>query len=268
MAFVGVEFANDLDEQESGAIALVHCTWLTPRKKEVWWPPYKTSARFKKALSVGEEPKEDAWKLCYVQRIFFSYDDLDKANKKLKKCEEFSDVQSSALEDINQIKKRQRKRNSKYERTSSESESNEDDIFHPPPKISKTLHNKSSNKSVTPQFTSSNIIQKDCLSQQVTHSNSVVSTCSTSTKTSDATDSSRQTVLPLDQTVTPALSPITVPRNIKTLSQSSNSSHNYQSSSSYKGSHSHTFAGMYLNRSIKLKNIFFFYITDIYITLL
>ncbi|KYQ60016.1 hypothetical protein ALC60_00941 [Trachymyrmex zeteki] len=71
MAFIGVEFVSD-EKLDSGAIALVHLTWLTPRKKEVWWPPYKTSSRFKKALSVGEEPREDTWTLCQVDRILFS----------------------------------------------------------------------------------------------------------------------------------------------------------------------------------------------------
>jgi len=77
MAFVGIEFAtDDSAEQVSGAIALIHYTWLTPKKKEVWWPPYKTSVRFKKALLIGEEPKEDTWTLCQVERIFFSYGKL------------------------------------------------------------------------------------------------------------------------------------------------------------------------------------------------
>jgi len=34
MAFIGVEFIND-DGKALRAIALVHCTWLTSRKKEV-----------------------------------------------------------------------------------------------------------------------------------------------------------------------------------------------------------------------------------------
>lgn len=55
MTFVGVEFASDIVEEAS--IALVHCSWFTPRKKEVWWPPYKTGAQFKKALFLKEKPK-------------------------------------------------------------------------------------------------------------------------------------------------------------------------------------------------------------------
>lgn len=147
------------------------------------------------------------------------------------------------------------------------------------------------NKSVKPQFTSSNFAEKgknekkflsikhhifvilvlmfsfesvivDCLSQQVTHSDPVISTFSTSTKTSGPVGSSHQTILPLYQTEIPLSSP-TVPTNIKTQSESLNSSFNNQLNSSYERSHSYTFAGMYL-RSIKLKTFISFYITDIF----
>lgn len=71
MTFIGIEFYADVSA-DSGAIALVHHTWFTPLKNEVWWPSYKTSSRYKKALSFGEEPKEETWKLCPLKRIFFS----------------------------------------------------------------------------------------------------------------------------------------------------------------------------------------------------
>ncbi|KAF2895590.1 hypothetical protein ILUMI_10585 [Ignelater luminosus] len=45
--FVGVEF-------EDGAVALVNATWLTPRKKEIQWPPYKTQFEYNKALLKAE----------------------------------------------------------------------------------------------------------------------------------------------------------------------------------------------------------------------
>lgn len=89
MAFVGVEFVSD-NAEETDIIALVHQSWVTPLKKQVWWPPYKTSAQFKKALFIGEEVKKDIWTLYNIKRTFFAYDDLNKANKKLKECEEFS----------------------------------------------------------------------------------------------------------------------------------------------------------------------------------
>ncbi|XP_025269672.1 uncharacterized protein LOC105257319 [Camponotus floridanus] len=129
MTFIGVEFiTSDLDE---ASIALVHRSWLTPRKKEVWWPPYKTGAQFKKALILEEKPKDETWTL---------YDEYQKANKKLKKCEEFSDVQSSTVEDKEQSKKRQPKRNSKYISTSEEEDDENDHSLHRPPKISTFAH--------------------------------------------------------------------------------------------------------------------------------
>lgn len=66
-----VEFVSDGDE-EAGIIALVHQPWLTPLKNQVWWPPYKTSAQFKKALFIEEEVKKDTWTLYNVKRVFFA----------------------------------------------------------------------------------------------------------------------------------------------------------------------------------------------------
>lgn len=63
-------------------------------------------------------------------------DEYQKANKKLKKCEEFSDVQSSTVKDKEQPKKRQPKRNSKYISTSEEEDDENDHSLHRPSKIS------------------------------------------------------------------------------------------------------------------------------------
>jgi len=65
MAYVGVEFVDN------GGIGLVHCSWLTPLKKEAFWPPYKTSNLFNKALSTPEEPDQSNWKLYPLKRLFF-----------------------------------------------------------------------------------------------------------------------------------------------------------------------------------------------------
>lgn len=71
MSFVGIEFINTGYEKE-GTIALIHRSWFTPRKSQVWWPPYKTSTQFKKALFVKEQVNENTWALYDVKRIFFS----------------------------------------------------------------------------------------------------------------------------------------------------------------------------------------------------
>lgn len=66
MTYVGVEFDND------GGLALIHSAWLTPLKRNVFWPPSSTQTSFKKLLRSGKEPPEDgSWKLHKVQRLFF-----------------------------------------------------------------------------------------------------------------------------------------------------------------------------------------------------
>lgn len=75
-------------------------------------------------------------KLEFNNVIFVNYiDEYQKANKKLKKCEEFSDIQSSTVEDKEQPKKRQPKRNSKYISTSEEEDDENDHSLRRPPKI-------------------------------------------------------------------------------------------------------------------------------------
>lgn len=65
MAYVGVEFT------ENGSVGLVHCSWLTPLKQEVFWPPYKTTNLFNKALANAEAPNQATWKLFNIKRSFF-----------------------------------------------------------------------------------------------------------------------------------------------------------------------------------------------------
>jgi len=65
MSYVGVEFL------ENGAMGLVHASWLSPLKREVFWPPYKSSKSFNKALMIAEEPNQSTWKLEPIKRSFF-----------------------------------------------------------------------------------------------------------------------------------------------------------------------------------------------------
>lgn len=68
MAFIGAEF----EEKDGGGVELIHSNWCTPRKKEVFWPPYKTKSQFQAALKKGVNPDENDWKLYSINRIFFS----------------------------------------------------------------------------------------------------------------------------------------------------------------------------------------------------
>lgn len=66
MSFVGVEFAT-----EDEGVALVHERWFTPKKQEIFWPPYKQQSKFVRALKTGEFPDTNTWKLYSISRCFF-----------------------------------------------------------------------------------------------------------------------------------------------------------------------------------------------------
>ncbi|XP_031335035.1 uncharacterized protein LOC116164914 [Photinus pyralis] len=98
MPFIGVQF------EEGETIAIVNKSWLTPRKQEVFWPPYRTQEQYYRSLKNHEAPSETTWKLYKVSRIFFEEDDYEKALQKIKLTEVTSDVQTD-----NETAKRKRK---------------------------------------------------------------------------------------------------------------------------------------------------------------
>lgn len=67
MSFTGVEFSAE----SGGGVALVCSHWLTPRKKECFWPPVKTNLHYDKCLTKCATPNENYWKLYSVSRCFF-----------------------------------------------------------------------------------------------------------------------------------------------------------------------------------------------------
>lgn len=66
--FVGIEC---LEKNGENKLALVNKKWLTPKKSEVFWPPYKTQEKHDKALKKSEELNEDSSTLYTVIRCFF-----------------------------------------------------------------------------------------------------------------------------------------------------------------------------------------------------
>ncbi|CAH1102781.1 unnamed protein product [Psylliodes chrysocephalus] len=125
----------EFKEKDGGGLAVVSDTWLTPRKKQVYWPPYKDNGQFRKALTKGEEVNSETWKLYDIHRTFYECDDYAKACIKLKKAQVTSDIQSDENEEV--IQKRRR-----IPRKLSYSDSEEEDsckLPRPPPiKLGKT----------------------------------------------------------------------------------------------------------------------------------
>lgn len=62
--FKVVEF--DGDGGEDGELGVVREEWLTPRKTNCLWPPYKTANNFNKCLNNREPPNKITWTLCPV----------------------------------------------------------------------------------------------------------------------------------------------------------------------------------------------------------
>ncbi|KAJ8942087.1 hypothetical protein NQ314_010160, partial [Rhamnusium bicolor] len=121
-----VEFCNEA----GGGLAIVHTNWLTPRKQEVFWPPYKDNSLFTKALKTGERTNEK-WKLYEIVRNFYKTDDLEKAKRKLKLAEDTSDLNTETDENEFQPRKRLRKPT----KISSSEDEEENSNFQRPPKL-------------------------------------------------------------------------------------------------------------------------------------
>lgn len=61
----------EFDESEGGGLAIVRQSWITPRKKEVFWPPYKQTQLYTKVLKQDEPVNYDTWKCCKIKRFFY-----------------------------------------------------------------------------------------------------------------------------------------------------------------------------------------------------
>ncbi|KAF5307562.1 hypothetical protein FQR65_LT18391 [Abscondita terminalis] len=110
MAFVIVEFSKE----SGGGVSIVHTSWLTPRKKELLWPPFKQQSAFDKAVQKGAKPDE-SWILYPITRCFYEtaftvvlVDDYLKSREKLKASQDQSDIQSGVDEDNQPILKKRR----------------------------------------------------------------------------------------------------------------------------------------------------------------
>ncbi|XP_054723471.1 uncharacterized protein LOC129233476 [Uloborus diversus] len=97
-----VEFDGD------GGVGIVREEWLTPRKKETFWPPFKISSQYNKCLVDGTKP-ENTWVLCKITRKFYVTDDIQKARQKAKEAEDESDVRTDYEEGIVKRKRKQKK---------------------------------------------------------------------------------------------------------------------------------------------------------------
>ncbi|KAK4872857.1 hypothetical protein RN001_014886 [Aquatica leii] len=190
MAFVGIEFS---EESGAGVFELVHSSWLTPKKQEVWWPPLKHREAFDKALRKGDLPEEETWSIYKIKRCFFKEDDFFKVKEKCKKCEFTSDIQSEQEE--LEVEKKKRRLNAKRNFSSSDEEDCRNSSKLPmPPRIrdvSTVLNNSGINiiPLSSPVSTSSPVFLKStCASNSSRLSQSFSCTSTPSTSKTDKGD--------------------------------------------------------------------------------
>lgn len=74
MSYVVIEFSD------GGGVAVVRNIWLTPRKKEVFWPPMKDQRTFDKILEKTVHADTEKWKLYPIQRCLFETGEHKKEN--------------------------------------------------------------------------------------------------------------------------------------------------------------------------------------------
>ncbi|KAF2890072.1 hypothetical protein ILUMI_16101 [Ignelater luminosus] len=146
MAFIGVEF-------EEGGIAVVSYKWLTPRRKQTFWTPYKKQDKYYKSLKLQDSPDEHKSSLHNVVRNIFKTDGCEKALKKIKEAEATSDLQSD-VDDTNQ-KKRRRVARKLYDSDSESDATNDNSVLPRPPLL------KFKKKSNLGRFSKSTIIDCD-----------------------------------------------------------------------------------------------------------
>ncbi|KAK4885230.1 hypothetical protein RN001_001501 [Aquatica leii] len=137
MHFEGDDFCRDRISRKNGEsrLAIVNNKWLTPKKSEVFWPPYKTQERYNKSLKKSETPDEEKWTLYSIRRTFFESDEYNNAVIKLKRAKCTSDVNTDINEPLSEAppKKRQRFKPRKLLDSSSDEDVAASDLPRPPP---------------------------------------------------------------------------------------------------------------------------------------
>lgn len=68
MAYMLVQF-----DDEGVLLAVIHNNWLTPRKKEVYWPQYKNQSQYNKAVIRGEAANPENWQRYNIKRVFKAF---------------------------------------------------------------------------------------------------------------------------------------------------------------------------------------------------
>lgn len=64
---LGVQF----EEQGRAVICIISSNWLTPKKQQTLWPPYKKQYQYEQSLKKGETPSS-GWTLHKIEKVLFT----------------------------------------------------------------------------------------------------------------------------------------------------------------------------------------------------
>lgn len=65
---LGIQF---IEEEGRNNIAIISSNWITPGKREAFWPPYKKQYQYEQSLKKGETPS-NGWTLHKIEKILFT----------------------------------------------------------------------------------------------------------------------------------------------------------------------------------------------------
>lgn len=68
--FSVVEFKPS-DNGDTGGLAVISQAWLTPLKREAFWPPFKDREKFNWAVKNSAKVDEESWRLFPINKIFY-----------------------------------------------------------------------------------------------------------------------------------------------------------------------------------------------------
>jgi len=66
---LGIQFIEK-NGSNNNIIGIISSNWLTPKKQQTFWPPYKKQHQYEQSLKKAETPN-NKWTLYNVQKVLF-----------------------------------------------------------------------------------------------------------------------------------------------------------------------------------------------------
>ncbi|KAF5286254.1 hypothetical protein FQR65_LT12738 [Abscondita terminalis] len=146
----------EFDDHDGGGVAIANSKWFTPRKRELYWLPYKEISAYNKALKKGEDVNTD-WKLFKIKILF--YETAEQSSDLNTDCEDFQSTRRIIRKPRTIVERSDDEESSKFER---------------PPRVLNIVKNKSIGKSPQSQDSQNILDSPSCSQSSVSQSTSVL----------------------------------------------------------------------------------------------